>query len=75
MVLTDLFANPLHPSIEDEWPYIAKVLLHGKERTLCVKSRDHLSRRFSELNRGESCPSPEEIIVMIGNFPEILVDE
>lgn len=74
MVLTDLFANPLHPSIEDEWPYIAKVLLHGKERTLGVKGRAHLSRRFSELNRGESCPCQEEIDVMIGNFPNIILD-
>lgn len=74
MVLTDLFANPLDPLIEDEFPYLAKIILFGKERTLGIKSRAHLSRRFSELNRGESCPCQVEIDVMIENFSEIKLD-
>lgn len=71
MVLIDLFANSLYPSVEDEWPYIAKVLLYGKEKTFGIRDRAHLVKRFTELNKTEACPSQEEIDVMIANFPNI----
>lgn len=54
-----------------ELPYTATFLNCGKSFSYAIRNRDHLVRRFSELDKTVTCPDPEEIEVMIGNFPGV----
>lgn len=71
MVLTHLDKDPLFGFLDDRRPYIATVLRHGQSITYGIESRAHLVKRLSEADKSEGSPSPEEVEVMIGNFPGV----
>lgn len=56
---------------EESRPYIATILRHGQSITYGIESRAHLVKRLSEADKSEAGPSPEEVEVMVANFPDV----